>query len=878
MTQSLQKFTIAAAIIILATFSFFAVLNQVEAWAGGSGGEGGCCGGSTGGGTGGDDDGDDTPVTACSITASVSAIETNGQYTVNWDVRNANIVKLNNEVVSASGSRNFTMSPGIQYQRFVIFGDGTGNNCDQEVVVQREIPAPICDITSNLSVVNVGDAFRVSWNGTPVADTTFRVNGTVVAASDAATYNYPNDGRQSVTFTLTGTNAGGDCTDSVTIGLPPTTPALTCSDVSFTASRYSVSPGSTVTLSWVLTGNVGTATVNRGIGAINSGDTRVVTINSQTTYITTIANSVNSVDCPITINVSSTPTPFTCANNVTFTASPTSIRQGNSSTLTWSTTGVTSLSFNRGITDTRLSGNTSVSPNTNTTYTLTASNGVNTINCPVSVTVTSNPNPATITCEDNVTFSANPTSFRKGNSSTLTWSTTGITSVSFNRGISDTRLSGSTTVSPDSDTTYTLTASNGANTIHCPVSVSVSTGGGGGGYVIPRCELTASDRSISAGQRVTLEWDSQHATRVALTDNRNTRIFSTSDRDKFSGETIVRPTRDTTYTLTVTRGDRDRECEVKIEIDGGGVVVVENRDQQPLMSGISLTQVPYTGFEAGPFLTILFYTLLLGWALYLAYAVIVKRSGADMPLAVATTPVMNESVLTQPSSFKQGEYTRPSFHSTAAPHNLPTDDTVVGYANQVEEITPTIPNLDQTVVTAIENRAHAGHVLFSSDAMRYFINTTEGADRMAVLDAVIKKVTAEYPTEDGWVVLNQERITGACAACMVTPTEAQTEVAVGSGSLAEAIVTGNVVAAYQMIGHRPMIALADAAADLDAAFRATQGEHVTISKLLATESASVPAEKLQAAIKALTGALDGTYSTEEEAVKMAIMKAVKAVS
>ena len=100
----------------------------------------------------------------------------------------------------------------------------------------------------------------------------------------------------------------------------------------------------------------------------------------------------------------------------------------------------------------------------------------------------------------------------------------------------------------------------------------------------------------------------------------------------------------------------------------------------------------------------------------------------------------------------------------------------------------------------------------------------------------------------------------------------------GTGSLAEAIVTGNVVAAYEMIGSRPMFALADAAADLDAVYRARRGETVAVSDMLRSEAGKLSDEQIKNMISALTGAIDGTYTDEASAVKMAIMKAVKEVA
>ncbi len=97
----------------------------------------------------------------------------------------------------------------------------------------------------------------------------------------------------------------------------------------------------------------------------------------------------------------------------------------------------------------------------------------------------------------------------------------------------------------------------------------------------------------------------------------------------------------------------------------------------------------------------------------------------------------------------------------------------------------------------------------------------------------------------------------------------------GTGSLAEAIVTGNVVAAYQMIGNRPMFALADAAADLDAIYRQRRGIEAQASDMLIAETKNLTDEKIKNIIDSLTGALDGTYTDEASAVKMVIMKALK---
>ena len=72
-----------------------------------------------------------------------------------------------------------------------------------------------------------------------------------------------------------------------------------------------------------------------------------------------------------------------------------------------------------------------------------------------------------------VSFTASPSTIRSGQSSTLTWSTQGTTSVQIDQGLGSQRLSGSVTVSPTTKTTYTLTATQGSTTITSTVTVDV---------------------------------------------------------------------------------------------------------------------------------------------------------------------------------------------------------------------------------------------------------------------------------------------------------------------------------------------------------------------------------------------------------------------
>ncbi len=588
-----------------------------------------------------------------------------------------------------------------------------------------------------------------------------------------------------------------------------------------------------------------------------------------------------------------------------FTASPVSVMKGATTTLSWQTTNATRVVINNGVGEVSADGSVSVAPLTTTSYQLTAfGTGTTSVNCAVPVTVEEPPVETPFTCENNVTFNASPININSGQSSTLTWTTAGVDSVAISV-INATSLSGSQSVSPTTDTTYVLTAKKGTSEVSCPVSVDVETGGGGGGgggggSSSPRCELTVSDRTITRGDEITLRWDTSRATKVEITDDRGNVVVSTDGllgddkEDIYDGSITLKPTRATEYILFAGRGSRDRECRVKVELEDDEVVVLEIRDQQPLVAGIALSAVPYTGFEAGAFMTIMFYALLISWALYIAYVIVIRpqlasRGETVALLAPEATRTMQAAEAVRPDVFVT--VTPPTALSRATtvdvPANLPTGNVVVGYAAVANEVAPVSVNPHQAtdaVVTALEDRAHSQKALLSSDAVRYFIGTTEGSvERYEVLDRVIAEAKNQYPLEDGWIVINEVRMRGLCAECLVAAsavpaTFVPATVPEGSGSLAEAIVTGNIVAAYEMIGARPMFALADAAADFDSVVRLRKGADVIISEMLKTETTRLSDQQLAQIIGALTGALDGTYTDEASAVKMAIMKAVKVVA
>ena len=98
-------------------------------------------------------------------------------------------------------------------------------------------------------------------------------------------------------------------------------------------------------------------------------------------------SSISGTSAQVTIAPNSLPSPPTVTS---FSASPSSITAGNSTTLSWSVSGATSLSIDQGvgIQSSLTTGSVSVTPLATTTYTLTATNSAGTVTAQTAVFVT----------------------------------------------------------------------------------------------------------------------------------------------------------------------------------------------------------------------------------------------------------------------------------------------------------------------------------------------------------------------------------------------------------------------------------------------------------------------------------------------------------
>jgi hypothetical protein len=258
--------------------------------------------------------------------------------------------------------------------------------------------------------------------------------------------------------------------------------------VTISADPATVTADGSSTLTWT-SSNADTVTITPDIGSVSAGGTTTVSPSETTIYTITATGPGGTATDTVTVffrtSVTSGPVivlPWKSGKflvikpkikadpspEVTISADPTSITAGSSSTLTWTSTNAETVSIDNGIGTVDLNGTQSVSPSATTTYTITATGTGGTATDTVTVEIAGTvPAPT-------VTISADPTSVTAGGSSTLTWTSSNVDTVSIDNGIGKVAANGSLSVTPEHTATYTITGSGDKGTVSAQVTVQVT--------------------------------------------------------------------------------------------------------------------------------------------------------------------------------------------------------------------------------------------------------------------------------------------------------------------------------------------------------------------------------------------------------------------
>src|SRR5690606_24679916 len=218
--------------------------------------------------------------------------------------------------------------------------------------------------------------------------------------------------------------------------------------VTVTASPTRIPAGGSSTLTWNAT-NVSSCTYD-GLAWPTSGSQAVSPPATKTFTLTCLPKTgTKTVSGSVTVTVNN------ALPTVTASASPGSINQGQSSTLTWSSTNATACSYEGA--DWPLSGSRVVTPTATKTHTLTCRNAKGSTSRSVTVTVAS----TSAASAPTVTATVSPTSVPLNTTAKLTWSSSNATACN-QGGISGTKNVGPYTSTGTKDIVVTCSGPGGS--------------------------------------------------------------------------------------------------------------------------------------------------------------------------------------------------------------------------------------------------------------------------------------------------------------------------------------------------------------------------------------------------------------------------------
>jgi len=509
-----------------------------------------------------------TPPAIVNFSVSPSTINAGQSATLTWTVNNASSVKINPDLGSMALNGSTVVSPSTTTTYVLIASNiggaetatvmltvNPGVTVSTDVTANATSPAPVVtDFSVTPSSINTGDSAMLRWDTTTATSVFIEPDIGCVPLSGSQLVSPTNR----TSYVLTASNGASTVTSSATLNINayppympsypppyPSSPGNLPEVIAFDINPPIISPGSSTTMEWDVSG-ADTVFINQGVGDVSPSGTMTISPSATTSYTITAMNFYGSVTSSATAVVNPAPgVPVI----VSFTASPNSVPAGSSSSLQWDVIGATSVSINQGIGKVTSSARQSVSPTTTTTYTLTSTNGAGNAIASTTVTVSQSSGLPLIQ-----SFTTDPNNVTAGHSSMLQWDVCGATSVSINQGIDTVPSSGTQLVSPAATTAYTLTAANSSGSVTASTTVTITEP-----TALPVImRFSVYPTSITPGDYSTLQWQVGGATSVSIDQGIGAMPPSGTQR--------ISPATTRTYTLTATNSSGSASASVTVTV------------------------------------------------------------------------------------------------------------------------------------------------------------------------------------------------------------------------------------------------------------------------------------------------------------------------
>ena len=307
---------------------------------------------------------------------------------------------------------------------------------------------------------------------------------------------------------------------------------------------------------------------------------------------------------------------------------------------------------------------------------------------------------------------------------------------------------------------------------------------------------------------------------------------------------------------------------------------------------VTLSQIPYTGFEAGPIEQIIYWGLLILWSAFIAYLFSVKRLGAKM--LEGLRKLVSFSLSAKPQELLESVSVRADFKT--APHiSISAPDT--GMVVEVPDNLPLLPPLMKKLVPEplraqapvpppvrteterkIETTAHENSCLLSKEACTFIANSARGEEDEAV--ALVSRVVEEgkkvFPKEDGWLLLNKERVN----TLLSKAPESVTTIPLFIGWLMEGKreKAFDYLRALSLRGESTTHFITQVAAELDRAYRARVELGAEPDPYTREKTSHLAPREILAFVEMLVDGIDGIYSSGLTGVKLAVSRALATFS
>jgi len=468
----------------------------------------------------------------------------------------------------------------------------------------------------------------------------------------------------------------------------------------------------------------------------------------------------------------------------------------------------------------------------------------------------------------------------RGDAVRLEWETRNATSISIDNGIGQVLPTegGFRIVNPTQTTTYiaTVTGTNGQS-VNCQTTVTVTTIEQG-----PQCvSLTADRPRIRSGESVTLSWVISNANVININNG-------VGNQNGERGSVVVNPTSNTTYVGTVSGAPSNDNCRTEVVIDndtctsncGGGGGGGGRRSprvglesfvpglEEPL-SFVYLSEVPYTGLELGTWGTVLYWIMLIGWSLALAYLVLFNA----VPFAMARAKSFGGNVkeaLNSPS--ESHGYSAPVAHSAPASHASDHGHTASHSAHAAAPAKP------------VGYNAHDGFRSFAAAEGLTIDDIVKGLSREIEQK---HEVAAPAPThQEVLQAVHEEAPAYVAPAPVAYAPKAAPALAPMNSDVRDfiaALLNGDRDTVFGTIrsmarqGHDTEAFVSHAACALDDAYRACI-DGTTCHPDIAELTNGCHPSYLERLVASLTTAVDGSYSAGMTGVKMALTRALGVVA